>query len=268
MRKRTYLLWKRILLRLTIVFIIGGALYTYFYTGFFTVNNYIIVGAPDAYTLDLKRHMTELADQKLYKILPGNRSISYHDSAIRALILDTLPNTKSVSIHPANLHTLTVKLEAYMPLFSVNDGYAISSDATVYKEITPLDDFPHLEIASTTQVTSATLLAVSELSQKVETILFKIKFISIDEYGDVRLYNENKTSYVSVAGASDETKVWSNILSAVDTDPLKKNLSDNLSGLEYIDARFGNKVFYKFTNASKPAIIPTYATGTAQAAIQ
>ncbi len=255
MRKRTFLLWKKILARLAVAVGVFAVLYIYLYTGFLTIQKYEITGTPDSYVPDLKKEMASLAEQKLYKVLPGNRVISYHDDALRALVMDTLPNTKSISIRPSGLHSLSLKVESHTPLFSVGDGYAISRDGSIYKEIIPLDDYARLEIASTTQVAPATLVAISGLSKKLEAVLFKIGSISIDEYGDIRLYNEKKSSYVIIASASDEDKVWSNILSAVDTNPLKKSLEDNLARLDYIDARFGNKIFYKFTNGNKIDII-------------
>ncbi|MDP3958266.1 MAG: hypothetical protein Q8Q36_02265 [bacterium] len=41
-------------------------------------------------------------------------------------------------------------------------------------------------------------------------------------------------------------KPASNLESALDTDPLKKNMAAKRSALDYIDLRFGNKVFFKF----------------------
>lgn len=270
MRKKTYLLWKRILKRLGITALLVIIFYTYFYSGFFTLHTYKIIGAPEGYESELTQHIQEISNQKIYKILPGNRSISYHDSAIRELIMDTLPNTKDISIRSTGLHTLSIKLQSYTPVFSVGDGYAISEDATIYKEISPLADYSKLQIASTTQVQPATLKAVSLLSQKIGDVLFKVGFVSIDEYGDIRFYNKNKQSYVIIASDSDEGRVWSNILSAIDTNPLKKSLASNPTTLEYIDARFGNKVFYKFTNGAKPVIIPDTndSTSTPPKAIQ
>lgn len=256
MRKKTYLLWKKVLTRLGITATVIAIGYTYFHSGLFTLHTYKIIGAPDEYISELTQGVEDISNQKLYKILPGNRSVSYHDSAIRALVMDTLPNTKDTSIRPTGLHTLTIKLKSYSPLFSVGDGYAISEDATIYKEIISLSDYPLLQIASTTEVQPLTLKAVSSLSEKIGDVLFKVGFISIDEYGDIRFYSHNKQSYVIIASGSDEGRVWSNILSAIDTDPLKKGLVSNVNALEYIDARFGNKVFYKFTNTAEPVIIP------------
>lgn len=268
MRKKTYLLWKKILTRIAVTAISIFLIYVYLHSGLFTLHDYKITGAPDAYVSDLQKGIADISNQKLYWVLPGNRSISYHDSAIRALIMDTLPNTKDIFIHPTGFHTLLIKLAPYTPLFSVGDGYAISDDATIYKEIVPLAEYPELRIASTTQVQPATLKAISSLSGKIGDVLFKVASISIDEFGDIRFYNEGRNSYVMIASGSDEARVWSNILSAIDTDPLKKSLASNLSSLEYIDARFGNKVFYKFTNKNKTAIIPSYATSTATTTIR
>ena len=69
------------------------------------------------------------------------------------------------------------------------------------------------------------------------------------------------------SGIADTDKVWSNIVSAIDTDPLKSKLLNNKDKLEYLDARFGNKVFFKFTNDGKTAIIPSHDISTSTPAV-
>jgi len=41
-------------------------------------------------------------------------------------------------------------------------------------------------------------------------------------------------------------ETWLNFVSAVDSQVLKNLLRTDLKNLEYIDLRFGNKIFYKF----------------------
>ncbi len=258
MRRKTYVLWKKRLIKFTVLTLVLGALCVYFRTGVFTLTTYEITGAPEAYLPQLQHDVRLLAEEKLYWVLPGNRSISYHDNDIRTLLRETLPNTSTISIRPTGLHTLTIKLTSYTPLYSVSDTHAIAYDGTVYKEISPIKDLPRLSIASTTKVTPEELAAIDSLTQNVNAVLFPVKYIDIDQYNDLRLYDETKSTSVITPISLNISKVWSNILSAIDTDPLKKKLQAHIEHLEYIDARFGNKVFYKFTNASAPAIIPPH----------
>lgn len=255
MRKRTYLLWKKLLVRLTVLFAVIFALYVYLRTGTFTIHSYDIQGAPAQYVDGLRTEFGYVSEQKIMHVLPSNRVISYHDDELRTTIMETLPNTKRIRIHPSGLHTLSIQLEQYEPLFAVGDQYAISKEGVVYKEIVPLVGFPKLEIASTTEVSPAVLAKLSSFTGNVSTVLFPVRTISIDEYDDVRLFDEDKKSFILLSSHGDMDKQWSNILSAIDTEPLKGKIARGES-LQYLDARFGNKVFYKFTNNSQTAIIP------------
>lgn len=260
MRKRTYILWKRILTRVLILCCVVGVLFIYFRTGVFTIHSYVLNGVPEGYIDEITHGAELIAEQRLYKTLPANRTLSYHDDDLRALITDTLPNTSDITIRPSGLHSLSISLKAYTPLFSVSDTHAISHDGTIYREIIPLDTFPRITIATTTEVTAPTLARIATFVKNVDSVLYPVRFIDIDEYNDIRLYDDTKKTYVLASLGNDLTKVWSNILSAIDTDPLKKKINTKTEHLEYIDARFGNKVFYKFTNTEAPVIIPPHDT--------
>ncbi len=268
MRKRTYILWKRILTRFFILCCVLGALFIYLRTGLFTIHSYVLTGVPEEYTNEITHGAELIAEQRLYKTLPGNRILSYHDDELRALVMDTLPNTSDITIRPLGLHSLSITPKSHVPLFSVSDTHAISHDGTIYREIIPLATFPRITIATTTEVTASTLAAIATFVKNVDSVLYPVRFIDIDEYNDIRLYDETKKTYVLASLGNDLTKVWSNILSAIDTDPLKKKINTKSEHLEYIDARFGNKVFYKFTNVSTPAIIPETNESTAATTVQ
>lgn len=246
-----------------------GFLYVYFGTGLLTIRSYEIEGAPEKYIASLENDMNLLAEQRLYKTLPGNRIISFHDDDIRTLIEETLTNTEKVRIYPKNLHTLHVSIRPYTPLFSVSDTHAITEDGVIYKEIIPLAEYPRLHVGSSTEVTRKTFLSLSKLVKNLSVVVFPVEYIDIDDYDDIRLYDKERKSAVILSSSGDMDKIWSNIVSAIDTDPLKRKLAKEADRLEYLDTRFGNKVFYKFTNEDAPAIIPNYnATTTATTTLQ
>lgn len=269
MKKGRRILWKRLIIWLSSVTLSIGFLYVYFGTGLLTIRSYEIKGAPEEYVENLQNDMNLLAEQKLFYTLPGNRIISYHDDEIRTLIEETLTNTKKIYIYPKGLHTLRVSIQAHSPLFSVSDTHAITADGVIYKEIYSLDGYPRLHVGSSTEVTRKTFLSLSKLVENLSSVLFPIEYIDIDDYDDIRLYDEERKSAIILSSSADMDKTWSNILSAIDTDPLKKKLEKEMRHLDYIDTRFGNKVFYKFTNGDAPAIIPnTNASTTATTTLQ
>lgn len=269
MQKRRRILWVRLITWLATMILIIAFLYVYFGTGLFTIHTYEIEGAPDQYVAMLTDNMNILADQKLFYSLPGNRIISFHDHDIHDLIDETLTNTRSIRIYPKGLHTLHITITPYVPLFAVSDTHAITEDSVIYKEIVPLDSYPRIEVASTTVVTRERFNALAKLVKNLSAVLYPVRYIVIDQYDDIHLYDANKRTAVVLALSSDMDKVWSNVLSAIDTEPLKSKLSANGADLEYLDTRFGNKVFYRFTNGAAPAIIPsTHATSTATTTVQ
>lgn len=73
----------------------------------------------------------------------------------------------------------------------------------------------------------------------------------IKKDGDVELYLASNNSEINFPKIlfkidADLTKVAENLQAAVTTDPLKTNLRDKYDTLNYIDLRFGNKIYYKF----------------------
>lgn len=260
MRKRTHVLLKRILIRLGIALCIIGALFVYFRTGFFTIHTYRLEGIPEDYQQTVVARLKAYETHKIYKIFPGNRVLSYHSSAIETAIHELLPNTSSVSIAVVSLHTLKISVISYVPLFKVGETQAITKDGTMYIEILDIDNLPRLTFATSSTLTPQLLSKVSDIIPKISATLFPVHSIHIDEYSDIRVSGENSSSSVILSATSDIEKIWSNLVSAIDTEPLKSKLEANKSHMEYLDTRFGNKVFYKFTNGAKPVIIQSHDT--------
>lgn len=262
MRRRTYLLWKNLLTRLAILLSIAGALYVYFFTHAFTIQHYVLEGIPESYASKIRGAAYDLSNQKIAYLFPGNRVLSFHHNRLKAFIKETLPNSEVISIRPSGLHSISIEVVPYTPLFAINTTQAVSEDGIVYTEIGDISMLPRLEYASTTKITTQDLANLSSFVSKIDTVLFEVRTIVIDEHGDIRLYDASRSTYIALEINSDFERVWSNVLSAIDTEPLKSKIADHAKHIEYLDARFGNKVFYKFTNTEPQDIIPPDATST------
>lgn len=69
--------------------------------------------------------------------------------------------------------------------------------------------------------------------------------------GDMKIFlkgTKNDTGYIYVNTNDRPDYVWITFVSAIDVEPLKTKLAQNLSSLDYFDLRFSNKIFYKFEN--------------------
>lgn len=278
-KRRTLVLWKK-----RLVWSLGGMLvcsvfYVYFRTSLFSITSYELVGVPEMYKDTIETSLFSLASQKSYKIFPSNRVLTYRAEAIKAALVEVLPNTQTVTLLPIGLHTLRVKVVPYEPFFKIDNTHAITQEGVIYTEFKDMSALPEISFASSSLrqemkkdgigytviagIDYTKLNTISTLINKINSVIFKVSKIDIDEFGDISLYDASGKGRITFAGQTDIDKVWSNILSAIDTEPLKSKLENNKDHLEYLDARFGNKVFYKFTNTSKTAIIQSHATTTA-----
>ena len=248
MKRRTYVLWKKALLYLLVFTVIFGAGYVYFRTSTFTIHDYRLEGLDEVQSEKVNEILHDYESRRLYKILPGNRTISFHHDEIITSIRDAIPTAESISVRPVTTHTIRVRVTHYVPLFRVGNGQAITKDGIVYTEIQNIDELPILSVATTSKATPGVLSKIADLVPKISTALFAVRAITVDEYHDIYLLGgEYREHAVILSSYSDTKKVWSNIVSAIDTDPLKTKLKTTPHLLEYLDTRFGNKVFFKFS---------------------
>ena len=261
-KRSTLVLWKKRLVWFFGVVVVASGITFYFFSQVFTITSYELIGVDADHTQVVLSGLRDVTTHKLYKIFPGNKVLTYSRQAFVSKLVETLPTTETVTILPLGLHTLRITVTSYKPLFKIDATHGMTQDGILYTDYRSLDALPELAIASSTLrdvnhdgvhafqvvgVNQATLLQLSKLIQEINAVVFTVAQVSIDTYGDITFYSENGSSVIRFSRASDTDKVWSTIVSAIDTEPLKSKLADNKSGLEYLDARFGNKVFYKFT---------------------
>jgi hypothetical protein len=196
MKRKTFVLWKRILVRLSIVSTIFILLYAYFFTNVFSLQAYVIEGADDIQTEIIIKKARAVEQQKIFGFLPGNSFFTYHRSAIHRIIFDVLPNTKSVSIYPPSLHTLQIKIISHKPLFKTDARRAITEDGVVYTEIKDLNDIPQLQVEPTVLLTGPLLQSLAVIYPKISQSLFPVTKIIVNNAYDIALRNETLDSEV------------------------------------------------------------------------
>ena len=276
-KKKTYLLWKKIFLRTLLCLVISGIYYIVFRTHLFTITSYELVGIPEESKTPLIEKFETVAQNPRYKLLPTNRIYSYRAQEIKSTVVGLFPDTASIHVYPVSLHRLRISITHYVPVFKIDSAHAITADGIIYQDNQNMDTLPLFTIASSTQVITHKdgldviyitnlpdmfIPHLQKLVSQINSVVFTVAGISIDTYKDVRLSDISGRSSIIFSSTQDLGKIWSNLVSAIDTEPLKSKLSNTNNTLQYLDTRFGNKVFFKFTNDALSPIMPSYATSS------
>ncbi len=243
------------LLALTIV-------YFFFTSKALYINN--ITTAPTEYSSSVTSIVnTILGDKRLY-LIPASHTAFIPKGNITHAIQSTLPEVNQVTIKHTSLSSLSITINLRKPLFRLENGLAVDLDGIVYKEPKNIDSLPLLE--TRTNLPSKDRLAqVSTFESKLSSSMFGIDLVEVDENSDVKYYIKDHVNkaYVITRLDDDINVVWSTLVSAKDTDPLKSKLESSINTLQYVDLRFGNKVFYKFgKSGSIGTTIPVIGTTT------
>lgn len=245
----------KFLLKVIFVAFVIGIFYVIFKTTFIRVYNFDLVNIKDEYKERVNLSLQESINQKFF-FVPKNNLVTYSGKDFKKRTKEILTNAKDVSVYPVSLHTIRVKVENYNPAFRLDGiNIAISDEGVPYIELNDVSSLPLLLSSSTVPV--ELISKIKNFIPKVDTVLFKADVVIVDEYGDIYLKNNESGSYIIFKSKDDLEKLWITLLSAIETAPLKDSLNSELNKLSYIDVRFGNKVFYKFTNATHQDIIAT-----------
>ena len=260
-RKTLHTIVRGLVISFSVLFFVG-IFYVYFGTSLFTITSYELVGVPDMYKEGITTNLNTISSQKALKFIPVNKILGYRSKAIKKSVVDTLPNTEKIILFPVGLHTLRVKVTQYVPLFKIDDTHAITKEGIIYTEFKDMSALPKISFASSTReervedgiriqmvqgINTSKLSDLETLMKKINTVIFVVSRIDVDTYGDISFYDAREMSKVEIAQDGDVKRIWSDLVSAVDTEPLKSKLQKNKDALEYLDIRFGDKVFYKFT---------------------
>jgi hypothetical protein len=287
-RKRTFYLLTLWAIRVTIIVSLFVGYYTYYWTDVFTIKTYDIQGVDTERIAMIQVQLSALAQGTHLLVLPNDKIFTYSNSGIISVVRANVPETKTITMRPVGLHTVRIEITMLSPSARLPDGKALTSDGIIFSTKRNLSSYPTVVLASSTEETikmdglpfsravwknmsidNGFLEPLLSMSGKVSSVVFPVTTILVEEEGDVTLSNASGTSHVFFLRDTDTKKVWSTLVSAIDTDPLKNKLETNKKGLMYLDVRYGNKVFYRFDdmafqNNGLTAILETSVSSTSQ----
>lgn len=272
--------------RAGIVVLLVSIFFIYAKTDIFSVQSFSIEGVDDSSRLVIEKNVKDLMTRNVYYIIPGNKIFTYNSEAIVEVVRKVIPDTSTVEIRPVGLHVIKITTTVLTPLFRIGENQAVTNNGIVFSTKKNLNNYTAITFASSTlgkikihglvfdqllfnneKISEEFFLRLAEFSEKVNSIIFPVRSILVESAGDITLYSASSTSKIFIVKDQNQKKTWSTLVSAIDTDPLKSKLANEKDKLEYLDVRYGNKVFYRFSdmpfqNTKGAAIMDNHATTT------
>lgn len=219
-----------------------------------------VVVSDSALSGKVKNTVENILVQKTLGFFPNNSTLSVSLRQIKNLTIANVSEIESVSISRKIFkRELDVKYTLRTPVFKNEQGQLLDTHNSWYQD----ERVFVLPVLSTTKpVSQNELNKLIFLKDTVETALFQIEKVTIDELSDVVfvLKTESLTE-IKFSLNQNEKEVWSKLVSGLDTTPLKEN-KDTFSKVLYLDTRFGNKIYYKMQLGEKEVIPISTATTT------
>lgn len=273
-------------LRVLVAAVLLVIFFVYTRTSIFTITSYTIEGVSTTTQSVIDTQLREFMKQPVYLVIPGNKMFTYNTGGVTSIIRGNVPDMGSIEMRPVGLHTLHITITLLEPFFRTEDGQVITKDGFVFRTFKDTSNLLKISIASSTMSTikvkgvpfqklstgdgffeEGFYEGLLDFASKVSRVIFSVDSIVVEKTGDIVLMNASGTTKLFFLKDTDKKKVWSTLVSAIDTVPLKTKLDTEREKLEYLDVRYGNKVFYRFSdmpfqNNGTTAILDGHATST------
>ncbi len=207
-----------------------------------------------------------------FGVFPKTNFLIYPQSKIETELKNKFKRIKDVFVNDKNIKTLEISLierEAkYTWCGDVPEKdqpcYFIDEDGFIFDEAPYFSGTVYFKFFGTQSAESyffkQKFRQLSALNDILINLGLKPVALYITDSGDVEIFLSRGASSGSANGPkiifkleADFQNVMENLEAALNTEPLKSKFKNKYSLLEYIDLRFGNKVYDKFFAQGEPA---------------
>jgi len=209
----------------------------------------------------------ELAGNYLY-FFPKTNFIIYPQNKIKTELENKFKRIKDIFVNDKNIQTLEISLTertasytwcgdtAENTVSADQKCYFMDEDGFIFDEAPYFSGEVYFKFFGPADI--GTYFSEKNFKQivyfKNTLVTMDLKPVSlriIKDEGDVKILLSSKNKmqagpYITFKIDSDYQNIIENLETALDTEPLLSNFKNKYSSLEYIDLRFGNKVYYKF----------------------
>lgn len=236
--------------------VLGGAAYLA-NASFLEITDIAVEGAKSVEQSDIKARVTAALEGRYMGLFAKDNIFLYPQTQIRHGLEEKYPTLRTVDVHAKDFHTIEVKVverepvALWCPQGQVLPGVRckfIDEEAVAYASA--FGDEPYITyygpLSSSTpplyldKARFQSLSAfVAALSQKVPQD--HVRAVAVEGNGDTRVYFQN--DFVLIFSLRDDGgDVFERLSLALGAEPF---VSHQLSDFEYLDLRFGDKLYYK-----------------------
>ena len=225
----------------TLVFL--GAVSAILYVPFFAIRGIEVQGARHTDTVALEQDVRPLIEAYRYLVLPNNHILIYQKRKIEKFILQTYPSVETVDVHIDTSRKLIVRIKDRKPLgvWCGDVCYLYDTSGVIFKKSFAYTGalFVSWRDVEKKQVALLEQVSCKDLCTDVVFMNF-LKNYRIEKavIGEQQLELVSADGYV-IKSEISASSTMSRIQRIVESDP------ELLKGIEYVDVRFQNKVFYK-----------------------
>jgi hypothetical protein len=238
----------------------------------FRITKVNITGLQEQQEKHVRASLETYLNKSSLLLLPNRNIFIFSETVVKKSTLNQNTFLEYVEFERKGLHTLEVSSKVRAPQFAVRD--TITNEITAYIDSAGAVFVDASAALGTTTVSVYTASVASSTESKIQNNSFKstigskldnqymtnlMKYITelrtrgytiyrIDQktQSDVEIAITESGGVLRVAVLSDPDITLATYFAAKRAEPLKSLIANKISQLQYIDLRFGNKVFYKF----------------------
>ncbi len=226
-----------------------------------TIEQVSVHGNEVVSTATIERTVEDKLSGFYVHFFPRRTAFLYPKEALTEALQTLDPHIESASVSLSNFHTLEVEVLERKP-FALYCGsevvatsstcYFLDEDGYIFSDAPQFSDAPFISFYGTTTapiITSHLLRkdefkAVSYTVQELAKLHYEVIRIALKEEGLVEMTLKIGAK-ILFAQDSDYGKALNNLKALVSSDSFKEKNAEGMVQVDYIDLRFGNKVFYK-----------------------
>ena len=198
--------------------------------------------------------------------IPKANILLYPENKIKELLSNDFKRLKDINLSIKDNQTLLLNLTERMPLYTwcgnnidttasaEQKCYFLDKDGYIYDEAPYFSGDVYFKFYGKADIGTYfykdVFTQLAYLKDTMTTMGLKPVSMFVDDLGDAKVFLASSATvepYIAFKIDSDFQNVAENLETALSTEPLLSNFKNKYASLEYIDLRFGNKVYYKFS---------------------
>jgi cell division septal protein FtsQ len=232
---------------LILILLLSGVIYL-FRAEFMRIQNVEVVGATDENKINVVALAEETFKGNKFLFIPNNQALFYSAASLQEKILNQLKSVQDVRIDIAFPKTLRVEIKERAPesLYCADTCYFIDAKGIIYEKAPSFSEGVYVMYRDPNRATSTDPLGTSVASEEAFTLAKKY----ID-YLPVLGLTPTTVSFTTKNEIKIELRGNGYILINLDREynetiqNITTVIQEGVKEFEYIDVRFGNKIYYK-----------------------